>query len=204
MSVNSIQTTYRRTINPFTAGQIANARDVQLESARFSVVSNSPSTLPFGFAVGWVDGPSDGTGINNRHHLKGHVCARSYTQASNALTNFAGVAVKNVALPGAGTQVQGAADGTERVVDAYNLNDLVSIGSEGDFVVVCSADVTIRSRVLVSITGNNAGQFLTGTASATNPLVPGAIFISDSEMVTPYSGGAAQRLAVVRIRQQPR
>ena len=51
------ETEYRRVLNEYAAGQIANAKNVSVDSARFIGSGGTPAyptSIPFGYAVGWV------------------------------------------------------------------------------------------------------------------------------------------------------
>lgn len=113
-------------------------------------------------------------------------------------TNFAGVAVKDITLPGRANDD-----------DNYHSNDHVSVGSSGDFVVVCDAAVARGDQVSVNVSGTAAdyGKFSNASPVHTSRGhigIPGAVFMTASVSTTPYSGGTAQNLAVMRLGTQPR
>ena len=127
-----------------------------------------------------------------------HAADAPIYRATGGLTTFAGVAVKNVALPG-----------TNSPVDTYNANDIVSVGCMGEFIVVCENAVSRGDTVSINIGSTAANYGLFSNKAEVNSSrsylgVPGAVYMEDSRSITPYSGSTAMNLAKLRLNSQPR
>ena len=141
---------------------------------------------------------SSSTGAVNG--TRGYNSTTAATHASNAEvfllnsgpTTFAGVAVRNVSLPGDNSPV-----------DSYNDKDHVTVGSEGDFVVQTVAAVNDGDRVSVYVgsTAANYGKFTNNAADGDHIAIPGAVF----KHIDPRStvSGTTTFLAVLRLPKQP-
>ena len=116
-----------------------------------------------------------------------HTSGDNVTMMNGGSSNFAGVAVRNVALPG-----------NQNPVDTYNDVDHVSIGSEGDFVVVTTGAVSHGDRVSIYVgsTAADYGKFTNHGESSDYIGVPDAMFIK-------YKLTKNVHLAVLRLPKQP-
>ena len=132
-------------------------------------------------------GANDAYTVAARSGSSAHTAGDDVTLVHGGPTNFAGVAVRNVALPGDNSPV-----------DTYNDLDLVTVGSEGDWIVVTDKLVAFGDYVSVNVgsTAADYGKF-SNTAEGTNYIgIPGAMFT--------WSGTInSVHLASLRLPKQP-